>query len=53
MASGEAEHVRQEMADVLIYLLRLADVLDVDLAAGVEAKVQDNSVRYPLPTSRP
>jgi len=53
METSEAEHVRQEMADVLIYLLRLADVLDVDLAAAVEAKVGDNSVRYPPPTSRP
>lgn len=47
MATVEADHVRQEMADVLIYLLRLADVLDVDLAAAVDAKIRDNAVRYP------
>ncbi|GAA5165911.1 nucleotide pyrophosphohydrolase [Ornithinimicrobium tianjinense] len=47
MTTPESDHVRQEMADVLIYLLRLADVLDVDLAAAVESKVEDNAVRYP------
>ena len=49
METPEAEHVRQELADVLIYVLRLADVLDVDLAGAVEAKVRDNAVRYPRP----
>jgi dCTP diphosphatase len=47
METPEAEHVRQEMADVLIYLLRLADVLGVDLVAAVETKVSENAVRYP------
>lgn len=47
METREAEHVRQEMADVLIYLLRLADVLGVDLATAVETKVSENAVRYP------
>ena len=30
MGTGKAQHVRDELADVLIYTLRLADVLDVD-----------------------
>lgn len=46
METSEAEHVRQEMADVFIYLLRLADRLDVDLECAVEAKVTDNALRY-------
>lgn len=51
MGSSEAEHVRQEMADVMIYLLRLADTLDIDLEAAVESKVMDNARRF-LPHDR-
>ena len=34
-------HVREELADVGIYLLRLADTLDVDLGAAIEAKIAE------------
>ena len=47
-----AERVREELADVLIYLVRLADVLDVDLEAAVEAKLQVNACRYPVELAR-
>jgi NTP pyrophosphatase (non-canonical NTP hydrolase) len=36
-----------EMADVFAYLLRLADVTGVDLAAALSAKTQLNETRYP------
>ncbi len=39
--------VRHEMADVLVYLVRLADKLDVDLGAAVEEKMVLNRVKYP------
>jgi NTP pyrophosphatase (non-canonical NTP hydrolase) len=39
--------VRLEMADVLIYLLRLADVLEVDLLAAAADKMALNEQRYP------
>jgi NTP pyrophosphatase (non-canonical NTP hydrolase) len=41
------ERSAEEMADVLIYLLSLADALDVDLAAAVRAKLVTNAARYP------
>jgi NTP pyrophosphatase (non-canonical NTP hydrolase) len=46
---GEAklEQVRHEMADVLVYLVRLADKLDVDLMAAVEEKMVLNRAKYP------
>jgi dCTP diphosphatase len=47
-----AAHVRQELADVLIYLVRLADVLGVDLDAAVRDKLADNARRYPVETAR-
>lgn len=43
-----AEQVRQELADVLAYLLRLADVLDVDLLSALSAKIDTNEQRYPV-----
>lgn len=45
---GRAEHVRQEMADILAYLVRLADVLDVDLLSALSAKIDLNEERYPV-----
>ena len=39
--------VRHEMADVLVYLIRLADKLDVDLAAAVHEKMALNRAKYP------
>ncbi|WP_173434224.1 nucleotide pyrophosphohydrolase [Allosalinactinospora lopnorensis] len=44
---AKAEAVRLEMADVLGYLLRLADVLDVDLEAALKEKVAINEGRFP------
>jgi NTP pyrophosphatase (non-canonical NTP hydrolase) len=39
--------IAEEMADVLIYLVRLADVLDVDLLAAASSKIAANAARYP------
>jgi NTP pyrophosphatase (non-canonical NTP hydrolase) len=39
--------VRAEMADVFIYLVRLADRLDVDLLAAAAEKIELNAQRYP------
>lgn len=40
--------VADELADVLIYLVRLADVLDIDLDAAVRTKIARNAVKYPV-----
>ena len=42
-----AAAVESELADVLQYLIRLADVLEVDLAEAVRNKVQVNEKRFP------
>lgn len=41
------EAVRQEIADVLIYLTRLADLLDIDLLDAASAKMEINARKYP------
>ena len=40
-------NILDELADVLIYLVRLADVLGVDLLTAAEAKIERNEVRFP------
>lgn len=45
--SAQREAVADELADVAIYLLRLADELDVDLAAAMRAKLRRNEQRFP------
>jgi dCTP diphosphatase len=47
MESERAADVEDELADVLIYLLRLADVLDIDLLAAAGSKLVRNERRYP------
>jgi len=47
-----ATHVRDELADVLAYLLQLADVLGIDLAAAFTDKMAKNAVKYPVGAAR-
>lgn len=42
------EAVREELADVLIYIVRLADRLDIDLLAAAELKIAKNAEKYPV-----
>jgi dCTP diphosphatase len=44
--------VGAELADILIYALRMADVLGVDLAAAVSDKIDLNEIRYPIEQAR-
>ncbi|MCG3202259.1 MAG: hypothetical protein NFCOHLIN_02139 [Gammaproteobacteria bacterium] len=39
--------VRHELADIFVYLVRLADKLDVNLLAAAEEKMAINERRYP------
>ena len=44
----QMERIRAESADVLIYLVRLADELGFDLLAAAAMKIQENERRYPV-----
>ena len=39
--------VRDEMADVLVYLVCLADKLGVDLLEAAKQKIEKNALKYP------
>jgi NTP pyrophosphatase (non-canonical NTP hydrolase) len=47
LGDDKLREVRHEMADVLVYLVRLADKLDVDLMAAVQEKMVLNRAKYP------
>ena len=52
LTAEQSEAVREEMADVLLYLIRLADKLDIDLVAAASDKIVRNAARYPIETAR-
>ena len=47
LGPARLKEVSHEMADVLVYLVRLADKLNVDLGAAVEEKMILNRAKYP------
>lgn len=46
---AQKERVADELADVLLYLLQLADHTGVDLADAVERKLVKNARKHPVP----
>lgn len=44
----ELLRVSEEIADVFIYLVRLADKLNIDMEAAVARKMEMNSAKYPV-----
>lgn len=48
----QRDSVSGEMADVLIYLCRLADVLGIDLLDAADQKLEANRERYTIDASR-
>ena len=44
--------VRAEVADVLLYLIRISDKLGIDLIAAANAKIVLNAEKYPVDKAR-
>lgn len=44
--------VSNEIADVFLYLLRLSDVLGIDLMSVAQEKIKINETRYPVELSK-
>nr|WP_243898166.1 nucleotide pyrophosphohydrolase [Pseudomonas aeruginosa] len=47
-----AQAVQDELADVLMYLVRLASVLGVDLDVAARQKLEQNNRKYPVEKAR-
>ena len=52
LAPEKHAKVREELADVLLYLIRLADKLDIDLATAATDKLNINAKKYPVLKAR-
>jgi dCTP diphosphatase len=52
LQAKQKDAVALELADVLNYLVRLADKLDVDLIAAARRKIKINARKYPAERSR-
>ena len=50
--SKKYQAVQEEMADVLFYLLRLADILEIDLQKALLAKMEKSKAKYPVEKSK-
>lgn len=48
----EIAQVKEEIADVFIYLVRLADKLNIDIEKEVLAKIKANKKKYPIELSK-
>lgn len=46
------ERVKEEVADVQLYLIRLCDLLQIDIAAAVDTKLAANARKYPAHKAR-
>ncbi|KAH7307574.1 hypothetical protein KP509_22G066100 [Ceratopteris richardii] len=46
--ADEKEHLGEELADVLLYLVRLADVCNVNLGEAALRKLKKNALKYPV-----
>ncbi|HGM7320981.1 TPA: nucleotide pyrophosphohydrolase [Stenotrophomonas maltophilia] len=51
-SEGTASAVRDEIADIALYLIRLSDVLGIDLNEAVSSKLTTNAAKYPVDLSR-
>ena len=52
LPKDKLEEVESELADTLIYLIRLADQLDIDLLAAAHSKIEVNERKYPVDKSK-
>jgi len=52
LARNKLDEVATELADTLLYLIRLADQLDIDLLAAAFSKIELNNQKYPVDKSR-
>jgi len=48
LSADKRQAVAMEIGDTLLYLLRLADRLDIDMVAAARSKMEINAVRYPV-----
>lgn len=53
LPADKLAEVRDEVADTLIYLVEIADVLDLDLIEAARDKIAKNAIKHPAPERTP
>ena len=48
LSPEKREVVAHELADTFVYLLRIAEVLEIDLIAATYKKIELNALKYPV-----
>lgn len=48
LSDKQLDAIQQEVADVGIYLLRICDVLGIDLERAIDRKLEINTEKYPV-----
>jgi NTP pyrophosphatase (non-canonical NTP hydrolase) len=48
----QRDAIGQELADVAIYLIQLADVIGISLGKEIDSKIEVNAGHYPVETAR-
>lgn len=52
LSAADIGRVRDELADIFIYLTYLCDAFDIDLLKAVGAKIEKNATKYPVEKSK-
>ena len=52
MNSNKREHIAEELADTLFFVLRFAQMYDFDLPEILNNKIKKNNKKYPIETSK-
>lgn len=50
--AGKADRAKEEIADVVIYCIYLANALGIDLADAISDKIEKNAKKYPVEKAR-
>ena len=48
LSPEKKQHASEEIADVMMYLLRLAVKCDIDVMQACQEKIQQNAAKYPI-----
>ncbi|KAH7287387.1 hypothetical protein KP509_32G053600 [Ceratopteris richardii] len=51
-SADEKEHLEEKLSDVLLYLVRLADVCNVNLGEAALEKLRKNASKYPVDATK-
>ena len=48
----DIQKIKEEVADVLVYTLRMADLLNINLEKEIDSKMEQNARKYPADKAR-